>query len=440
MIQSRVVLLILTIFLITTLACAKNMTKNDSPISGQPVAVNTLPDDKEFSGGGVAPEFGQAKNNAYADVLKKAVIFLIGEPKYNQNKGPIDDNILSYINGRKYILGETSKAPAEKQKRWPESKRDDSGNYVLKLQAFVNLKQLKSDLDALALKDAPQNTPAPVAQTGSSAQSSGAAQSAPGVNAAVDLSAVDISALSFLVYYNPKDPALENDSEQKVYAKWAVDQLNKEMAALKVQVVDLDAAEKLAGERSLLQEASAGNTGIGLLLAQKVFAELYSEVTPAVSYQGNRAHVIVTAKVYVRTTGALIATIEKGGQEYELVNLNASIKASMREAVRKVRDDLVISLKNYVNSGRFYFVRLTGLASYRDASKFSSTVNKMDGVMNVTLKSGSKQDMVYDYSVQFKGSPTELMDKLFEILPDKPGFEKIDLKEIRGNELTFSLD
>lgn len=434
------------LFLLTAQACGRDLpvrSDNAQPQS-QTLAVNTMPDDKDFIGEGSASEFADAKVAVYSDLIKKAAIFILGQQKYDQNQDSISKNFYNFPTARKYVLGETEKTTPDKEKKWMSNVRDASGNLNLRMKAFINIKKLKADLDALSMKEAPAATPAVVTPvtTATASTQTAAVDSSTTTSAAPadDLSNVDISSLTFLVFYNQKDPAFKNDADQANYSKWAVDYINKELANINVQTFDLDTVEKLASERSLLQEASAGSVGVGLLLAQKVFAELYAEITPSVTYEGNKAHVILNLKAYVRTTGALIATIEKGGQQYESASLAASIKMSMREAAKKMKDELTTSLKKYVKNGRFYFVRLTGVQSFKDASKFSSKTGKLDGVVSVTLKSGSKQDQVYDYNVQYKGNPTDLATGIIDGLSDTPGMEKIDLKEIRGNELTLTLD
>lgn len=407
-----------------------------------PVQNQALLDDREFIGEGSAADFPEARNNTYTDLIKKALIAVIGDPAFNKNKASIDENLMNYPTARKFIFGEGEKAQPGKNKKWIANSRDSSGMLKLRLQAYVSLKKLKeyADSQGWTSPSAPvsgQNSSQPenYQNTQFGTSSSSASEQTP-----VDLSGVDVSSLTFLAFYNPKDPAIKNDTEQSTYSKWAVDNLNRELSALNIQTFDLDAMDKLASERNLLQESTSGTVGVGLLLAQKVYAELYAEVSPSVTYEGTKAHAIVNIKVYVRTTGALIASIEKGGQQYESISATASIKMSMKEAVKKAMTDLTLSLKKYVNNGRFYFVRLSGVQSYKDASKFSSTVGKLDGVVSMTLKSGSKQDMVYDYNLQFKGNPTDAVDSLFNAMQDKQGYEKFDLKEIRGNELIFTLE
>ncbi len=412
-------LIAVAILSLSVAACSASMTKNETGQSSAGL-------DKEFTGIGNAPDFGGARAGAFADVVKKALLFILGDSMYAGNKSALEQEFLNYPAARKYILGETEKAPPDKQKKWLSDQRDENGNLVLKLQAYVNIAKLKSDIDALGLRDS------------SSAGESMKETEASSISNV--LNETDLSGLTMAVYYNPQDQGMKLDPDQVTYAKWAVDDLNREFSALKVKTFDIEDLDKLASERTLLQEANEGSVGVGLVLAEKVYAELYAEVSPNVTYEGNRAHAIVNVKVFVRTTGALISTVEKGGREYESSSLAASIKMSMKEAAEKIANDMVPGLKNYIDGGRFYFVRLTGVKSYRDASVFSSTVRKIDGVVDITIKSGSKEDRVYDYNLQFKGNPTDAVDRLFEYLADKPGFEKFDLKEIRGNELTFSLE
>jgi len=444
MMTKRILFILLCFFFAFNTGCtstSRGSVKPDIQKESDRLAMDSYPADKDFIGEGSATDFSDARSAAYVDVIKKATIYILGDEKYNQNREQIEKSFFSYSVARRYILGETEKAPPEKQKKWIYNNRDAEGVLHLQLKAYVNIKMLKADLDAVGMKEIPQTPPPAVKESKKDSVSPGATtseKSSP--ETPLDLSGVDISSLTFLVYYNINDPVIQKDPDQETYAKWAVDNLNREIASLNVKTFDLETVEKLANERSLLQEASSGNVGVGLLLAQKVFAELYAEVSPSVSYQGNRAHVILNVKVFVRTTGAMIATYEKGGQQYESASLPAAIKMSMREAARKIREELSISLKRYIAGGRFYFVRLTGVKSYKEASRFTSAVKKIEGVVDISLKSGSKEDMVYDYNLQFKGNPTDAVDRLIEALSDKPGYENFDLKEIRGNELTFSMD
>jgi hypothetical protein len=51
----------------------------------------------------------------------------------------------------------------------------------------------------------------------------------------------------------------------------------------------------------------------------------------------------------------------------------------------------------------------------------------------------SKNDRTAEYEVQFRGTPNDLMERIFDSLITKPGFENLDLSTLRGNELIFTM-
>lgn len=424
--------------------------------SGVMLAQATTPDDQQLTVEGSGKEFQDARINAYVALIQKAIVSLIGDSGYQAKKSAIEKSFFSYTVARKYVLGDVDPAPG-KEKKWVSQTRDESGNLVLRLQAYVNTKKLKADLDSLGYGAA-----AAASTSGSGNLNSGGTVTTSTYTSdntggktsdtlttttttenktspAVDLASVDLSGLSFVVFYNPKNFKSDEDEQ---YAKWGVDALNKQLANIGVTTFDLETMEKLAEEKKLEQEASSGSVSVGQLIANNLYAELYAEVVPSVTYVGDKAQVFMKAKVFNRTTGALIATVERGGNRggTQSANLSASIRMEMRISASNSVAEIAANLKKYVSGGRFFNVSLAGVQSYRDASKFSSTVTKMEGVKNVTLKSGSKEDGVYSYTVQYNGNPTQLVDKLFEYLADKPGYEKFDMKQVRGNDLTFTLE
>ncbi len=388
----------------------------------------TIEDGLVFQSMGVAPEWNDAKNMAYVEIVKKAVIYL----GYDANNSGIQANFLTWQKASKYIDG--------KWKKWVSSSRNEKGEMVLQFEAPIFLVQLNKDIVAAGVGQKNVNPPAkdPVTPVKPNTPAKDPNAKDPSAVTVQDFSDVDISSLTFLVFYNEKKFAGMHP-ETMTFAQWGVTMINKELANANIQVFDVEAMTQLMEERNLLQEATAGNLDVGMLLANQVFSELYAEITPNVSYVGKKAQVFITAKVYVRTTGKLIATIEKGGMEYELVNVTASIKASLRDAIQKVIKELVPALKKYVGGGRFYFVSIQGLTSAKEAISFSGAMKKVNGVKDVTMKSGSKSAGTFDFYVQFKGNPTDLLEALFAYLGTQPGFEDFDLLEIRGNELMFTL-
>ncbi len=394
-----------------------------SPSSSPQVQSAGFPETMVFEGRGESQEFASSRRLAYQDVMRKALVKIMGEREYNTQKASVDGQ---------FLATEAQFSPYILQKEWTSTKRDENGNLILDLKATIATRKLREALVAAGfLSLAPS---APVAQTPAASPQPEPAKQEP------DLSGVDISGLSMLIFYNPEALQKTGDADAQRYARRAIQLLNQEMLQSGVEVIDLEAAERVVKEKNLLQEEARGNVGLGLLIAQQVHAELYGEVTPTVSYRGGTtAHVILDFKLYVRTGGRVIASIQKGGQEYDSASLEASVTASMRDAAKKVSKDMLINLKKYVNDGRFYTVRLMELGSARDASTFASAVSKLERVKSVKQTLYSRNDRTAEFEIQFQGSPNELMEIIFDGVTTRPGFESLDLFTLRGNELIFTM-
>ncbi|URA09349.1 hypothetical protein [Thermospira aquatica] len=383
-----------------------------------------FPETMVFEGRGQSQEFSSSRKLAYQDVMRQAIVKILGERDYTAQKTSIDGQ---------FLANEAQFSPYILQKEWTSTKRDENGNLVLALKATIATKKLREDLRSAGfLTTAPSSSPTTQPSSGSPQRENSGVE--------MDLSGVDISGLSLLIFYNPEALQKTGDPDAERYARRAIQLLNQEFLQSGLEVIDLEAAERVLKEKNLLQEEARGNVGLGLLIAQQVHAELYGEVTPTVSYRaGTTAHVILDCKLYVRTGGRVIASIQKGGEEYDSASLEASVTASMRDAVKKVSKDLFINLKKYVKDGRFYTVRLIEVGSARDASAFAGTVSKLERVKSVKQTLYSKNDRTAEFEIQFQGSPNELMEIIFDGVTAKPGFESLDLFTLRGNELIFTM-
>ncbi|MCX7882599.1 MAG: hypothetical protein N2314_05200 [Brevinematales bacterium] len=417
--------LLIVLFLASCGAPRPPEARVEEPSSPQ-VPVQSFPEKMTFEGVGKASEFAASRKMAYQDVMRKALVTILGEKSYSSQKNAIDGQFLNT---------EAQFSPYILQKEWTSTKRDDNGDLILALRATIATKKLREDLQAAGFLGGGS-----VTQPSSPVAAPEMKEERKTSEPEPDLSSVDISGLSILIYYNPSALKKSSDADAEKYARRAVQLLNQELLQNGIQVFDLESAEKIAQEKNLLQEEARGNVGLGLLLAQQVYAELYGEVTPTVTYrQGTTAHVILDLKLYVRTGARVIASIQKGGQEYDSPSLEASITASMRDGAKKVTTELLTTLKKYVSGGRFYTVRLIEVGSARDATSFASTVSKLERVKSVKQTLYSKNDRTAEYEVQFQGNPNELMEIIFDGVTTKPGFEALDLSTLRGNELIFTM-
>lgn len=422
--MKRMMRIFFLIFLVSCGSPRPPEATQTTPISPQ-TPTQVFPENMIFEGMGKSAEFAESRRLAYQDVMRKAIIAIMGEKSYASQKSQIDGQFLNT---------EAQFSPYILQKEWTSTKREGNGDLILTLKATIATRKLREHLISAGFLSGSSSSSLPGISVPGSKETPASVQSQE-----QDLSKVDISGLSMLIYYDTTVKK-SSDPDTERYARRAVQLLNQELIQNGIEVFDLESTEKIAREKNLLQEEARGNVGIGLLIAQQVYAELYGEVTPTVSYRhGTTAHVLLDLKIYVRTGGRVIASIQKGGQEYDSASLEASVTASMRDSVKKISKELLISLKKYVSEGRFYTVRLIEVASARDATAFASTVSKLERVKSVKQKLYSKNDRTAEYEVQFQGSPHELMEILFDGLTSKPGFETLDLSTLRGNELIFTM-
>jgi|GEM_PF-1527093 hypothetical protein len=407
-------------------ACGSPRPPEVISVASSPSAVvsqQSVPEQMTFEGMGKAADFAVSRRLAYQDVMRKAIVALVGEKAYTAQKNQID---------AQFVNTEAQFAPYIVAKKWTTTRRDENGDLILGLEATIATKKLESDLRAAGFLSN---------EKGGGSSSLPVAKSAPvEEKKQEDFSNVDISGVSILIYYNTASIKNSKDPDAERYARKAVQLLNQELLGSGLQVFDLEAAEQVAKEKNLLQEEARGNVGLGLLLAQQVYAEVYGEVVPTVTYRGGTvAHCILELKLYTRTGARVLASIQKGGEEYDSPSLEASLTASMRDSAKKVAKELRENLKKYVFDGRFYTVRLIEVGSARDASSFVSAVAKLDGVKSVKQTLYSKNDRTAEYEVQFRGTPNDLMERIFDSLITKPGFENLDLSTLRGNELIFTM-
>lgn len=423
-------------FVLTSAACNDGGSSNGTvrPSSGGPTAPS-MPAQMKFDAMGAGPVFQDARQDAFKRVLEKAAIHILGKDKFDANKSKL--TFLTYRRGRQFVMGtKTDVAPNKKYKLTPSGK-DDGGNTLMKIDAWIYMHDLKNAIEerGLSTTTKPTHTPQSTKDVKITFEDDTKTTTKPTSDDG-DLSDVDISAMQMLVFYKPKGLT----EEQKNFSKLAVKALNRGFGKLGLKIKDLETVETLAKEKALLIEESEGSVGLGLLLAQKIAAELYAEVWTTVGYSGNTAHATLHVKIFVRSTGDILTEVVQGGRRMDGSSRHASVLASLKDATTKAMKKIEPKLKKYVKDGRVYTISLLGVQSYGDASKFSRALKKVKGTVNVTLHSHSKSSMVSEYFVQFKGNPTDLLDSIFDTLPDQPGFEALDLDSKRGNELIFRLD
>jgi hypothetical protein len=402
-----------------------------TPVRTTP-SVSGLPAEQFFSATGVGATFQDARQDAYKKLLTEAAKVILGN-QFEANRPTLEQNYLSYVRGRQFIMGEQSSVEPDKQRKLSTLGQDGQGNTQIRLEAWVYMHNFRDAIERLGISASPATTTTTTTTTSPTTTTPVTTTTS---SASEDLSGVDLSGMEMLVFY--KSQGLSSMDEQ--YSKVAVTALNRELSQqLGISIKDLETMERLASERALLQEEAEGTVGMGLLLANQVAAELYAEVWTTIGYSGTSGQAVLNVKIYARTTGDVIADLNIGGRQMDGRSRDASLRASIFDATDKIIKQITPALKRYADGGRVYFVRLTGVQNYADASRFSRAMNGIKGTVDVNLRSHSRNDMTSDYSVRFKGNPMALLDGVFDTLPSQPGFENLDLQNMRGNEIIFRL-
>ena len=118
----------------------------------KPESSGGMPPEKEFIGVGIGKEVQDARNNAYVDLVRKGIEFIVGDSAYQKNQDSLERSFLTYKLSRKFILGETEETSADKQKKWVGQSKDNDNNSVFQLRGWVNLKKLKTEIDLIGIK------------------------------------------------------------------------------------------------------------------------------------------------------------------------------------------------------------------------------------------------------------------------------------------------
>ncbi len=113
-----------------------------------------------------------------------------------------------------------------------------------------------------------------------------------------------------------------------------------------------------------------------------------------------------------------------------------------QNVVKQTFDDLLESLKagfkKAADQGQAYVVALRGVTSFRKQGQgFLEALKKIGGVSDVRQKSFADGQLIID--VAFKGSTTELQERIFKITEKQDGFGTLDVVNISGKQLSFKL-
>lgn len=100
--------------------------------------------------------------------------------------------------------------------------------------------------------------------------------------------------------------------------------------------------------------------------------------------------------------------------------------------------DLEESFEKTADNGQTYLVHLKGVSSFRKQGQpFVEAVRAVSGVSSVKQQSFAEGVLVLD--VSFKGSLSELQDRIFSSMSSADGFSSLDVEGISGKQISLKL-
>jgi hypothetical protein len=419
--------------------------KQTTGTAKESVAAPSLPDEKEYPGGGSNPSLLEAMRLAKVEAVKQGVVEIIGSPAEQANKAKLDEVIYSSKNVGGYA---TLKGDA---------KKDKSGdNYLYEGTFVVKLKALESSLKAYGIIEGAQaKTDAQVIvakETDKSDDKSGdTTQPLTDKEVYGKLTKDEetfikkfVDKMSFLVYQ------VEETEEAPKYLKGGITSANDFLISNGKKTFDLAQVEKLKEDQALVHEEATGESvSVTQWIAQKLNADVYIEldgVTKGRTESGNKYYgtVNVQMKAYESSTGDLVGSVaynllDQKAMYSKVSEDDARLQAMqgtvyskvMPEIFKQINNNMVDSLKKH---GIRYEVIIQNPPADRVMTKFwkklESAIKSYDSISQ--SKTESK------YSVYYIGSIDDLKAEFYDAAGSVVELESLEAVMSRGKSITFN--
>ena len=393
--NSKKLILILTLSLLLSLP---GFTQDEGD---KEVVVSGISD---IVGGNTMAAREKALTNAYRAAVESGVGSMVESNSITQNFQLITDNIYSKSQGYVKSFDVVS-----------EGMGDAPNTYKVTIKAIVNMTQMGDDLRSLGILQDIMGMPKIMSMIDEVSTSSGA------------------SVLS-------SDPSSSIAVEEKLLKKGfeLVDKemvqkiRSKEMARMDELMENDDAISRIAKE-------AAEQYGAQYLLLGVANIEPYSD-----SGGMKTATSAFKCKIVDTSTGEKLATTQKAetgaGTSWGSADMNAGSRSGALVA-DTVIPMLIQNWSKRSQQGVVYIVKLYGVESYgNQGRKFMRAVESIPGVTGCVKRMWDANLKRLELDVTYKGGSADgLIDGIFEVSADIPGFENLDLEEQTGNNMNFKI-
>ena len=378
-----------------------------------------------YAGSGEGYSFLEALNQAKANVLRLAVIDLIGETEEMQNRSKLYSVFYTDTKPNAYLETDYMRIL-----RRGETYR----GYYCEITVPVKIDAIRKTLDMIGTYSAKGGN----ILSSSEVRDAKTKSELQGNNVGFITQYVD----SMLYMVVPNQKAKDGNT----FSKSAVNMANKYLLDNGYRAVDYAAVEALKSDSSSLfaQEPETADLSVVQWIAQKLGADVYIEVDGFV--QGGRetggyyGQAEVNLKMYNPSTGELLGavpysspkTFDRGSTEAAAQNaIKSTVFKAMSVAVDQAKKALV---RDYAQGIR-YEITINNTPDSKLMSNFRNELQRKVEAIRVVHQSAAQTK----YAVQYFGRVEDMENIVYSTAESVTGMEKILLVMIRGKTLMFRL-
>ena len=378
-----------------------------------------------YAGSGEGYSFLEALNQAKANVLRLAVIDLIGETEEMQNRSKLHSAFYAGTRPNAYLETDYMRIL-----RRGETYR----GYYCEITVPVKIDAIRKTLDMIGTYSAKGGN----ILSSSEVRDAKTKSELQGNNVGFITQYVD----SMLYMVVPNQKAKDGNT----FSKSAVNMANKYLLDNGYRAVDYAAVEALKSDSSSLfaQEPETADLSVVQWIAQKLGADVYIEVDGFV--QGGRetggyyGQAEVNLKMYNPSTGELLGavpysspkTFDRGSTEAAAQNaIKSTVFKAMSVAVDQAKKALV---RDYAQGIR-YEITINNTPDSKLMSNFRNELQRKVEAIRVVHQSAAQTK----YAVQYFGRVEDMENIVYSTAESVTGMEKISLVMIRGKTLMFRL-
>ena len=365
---------------------------------------------------GEGEEYFEARRNAIANGVRKSIIDIIGEEKFNINREILREKVLE---NKKLISGIFEFSSTDILNR--------GNKKVVKGIVKVNVDALKNYLNEIQLgksqtqtsKEIPNEKDTVTGENGKTYQE---------VFSPKDNS--PIYNISFLVFVpNDKISKLKEDEDYKLF----IETINSKLSFYGLDYIDFNRVMNLSKKFEALYEEKSGEAmSLSQKLAQDLKANVYIEADINTTYNfvsGNNVDIVVNGsiKAYDSSTGkGLGSTIFSKNKKS-----NKGIFVAKTKAISEIVDNelpkLLKTLEEYFSKGVKIEVNIIGFSDILEEKDFITIIDSLPGIE--TKKRKSISGNMSTYEIVYKSGSSQFIDDLIEVISNHPKYSKITIDQ-----------